>query len=179
MSGDRHRRRQRRPDGIARAPWRIAFLLTFAGSGPAFGAQHPPTFVDPPAGPLNDGYVQLRWTSGDEAVEAWVVQLEEAGDPEFAVPLLRYEGPQVASFVSGLPAGRHYYRLRARVGADGPWSAWSAPLVVEILPHSLALAWTLFGLGATLVVSIVGYLFVSDRRVRAEERRLAREGDGA
>lgn len=127
---------------------------------------------------LNDGYVQLRWRPAEEGLASKVYQLEEAGEPDFDVPLLRYEGPQVASFVSGLPAGRHYYRLRVRAeeGARPEterWSAWSETIVVEIRPHSLVLAWALFGVGASLVSAIVAYLVVSDRRVRAEERRLA------
>ena len=112
-----------------------------------------------------DGAVQLSWSAADGG-PAGIYQVEEAPAADFTTPILRYEGPQEASFVSGLPAGSYYYRVRQR-RPDATWTPWSEPVAAHIEPHPLNLAWSLFGLGAFLVVTLVTFLVVAERRARA------------
>ena len=114
-----------------------------------------------------DGYVQLAWKPSSPALENVHYELQQGSDPEFTEPQRRYEGADLGSFLSGLPRGTYYFRVRQRVGSE-PWGKWTKPVEVVIDPYSLTFAWALFAVGAVLVLAILGFLLVSDRRVQAE-----------
>jgi len=168
MPGDRTRVGQRAvsslfvPAGLlAVATW----VLPAASASSRLDRDPPRLEVDSVG--TTEGHVQLVWDRAPE--EGLEYELQEAGSEDFGDALVRYRGPQMRSFVSGLLEGTWYFRLRSRE-PGGDWSAWSEPVEVVIEPHDLNLAWTLFGVGAFLVTSIVGFLFVADWRVRASER---------
>lgn len=119
-----------------------------------------------------DGHVTLVWTLADEtALTDPVFELQTGATPTFDAPRVAYVGPDRASFRSGLLEGTHWYRLRVRA-ADSPdlWSPWSEPVPVEIRPYALWAAWSVFGIGAVLVGSILVFLFVVSRRPLGGER---------
>jgi hypothetical protein len=86
-----------------------------------------------------DGHIKIEWvmTRADATVE-----VEQANSINFVNPKTIYEGPDNATFISGLENGIYYYRVR-RLGGE-----WSDTVKVSVQHHSLALAFTLFGLGA-------------------------------
>jgi len=117
------------------------------------------------------GTVQLAWDPADatpDGVEV-VFELQESQEADFAESLRRYLGEDRASFVSGLPDGRYYYRVRQREGEDGEWGPWSSLVAVDVEHYALWKAWTLFGVGGALVLTIITFLFTADRRIRSEE----------
>lgn len=85
----------------------------------------------------NSGYIQLDWT----AVEGGQYILQRSMQPDFANSQTIYEGPDHASFVSGLDNGTYYYRV-----GDGA-GQWSDTLTLTVEHQSMPLALTLFGLG--------------------------------
>ncbi len=105
----------------------------------------------------------------------WGFELQESSDPQFEHALERYRGPQRACFVSGLPDGTWFWRVRL-VALDWPAEAgetphgpWSEVRSLEVRHHPLALAWGLFALGAVLVAAILVFLGLADRRERRGE----------
>ena len=107
-----------------------------------------------------DGYAQLSWTVEDDSVH-WVYQLEEGRLPGFEDTILRHEGPQHSSFVSGLEDGTSYFRVRAR-HPDRPdgWSEWSQTLEIEVQHYSRSFALTLMGIGAVVFLATATFLIV-------------------
>ncbi|UXX78622.1 fibronectin type III domain-containing protein [Reichenbachiella carrageenanivorans] len=85
----------------------------------------------------NSGYIQLDWT----AVEGSQYILQRSMQPDFTNSHTIYQGPDHASFVSGLDNGTYYYR----VGDDE--GHWSDTLTLKVEHQSMPLALTLFGLG--------------------------------
>lgn len=99
-----------------------------------------------PDGINQDGAYRLEWKGGDEGA---VYAVFEAGE-------LLYQGPDLATTVTGRQQGSYAYELKV---ADGAQSV-RCDVVVE--PHSLAHAFGMFGLGAvvfvcTLIVVIRGH----------------------
>lgn len=118
-----------------------------------------------------DGHATLVWEpGGSDSAGELVFELQHA-EPAHPGAFERcYVGPERGSFRSGLLAGTHVFRVRQRP-ADAPdgWGPWSSPASVEIEPHDLRFAWTLFALGGVLVAAIIGYLGVNElRNARAE-----------
>lgn len=94
----------------------------------------------------HDGRVKLIWTNaGADAVYT----LEQARDKTFSTNKKIYEGPDRASFVSGLPDGRYYFRVRSES------HSWSPALELHVRHHSLSLAFSLFGVGALVFILTV------------------------
>ncbi|UXP31698.1 hypothetical protein N6H18_15215 [Reichenbachiella agarivorans] len=100
----------------------------------------------------NSGYIQLQWNADNGASEYW---LEQSQDSLFMSSQLIYQGPDQASFVSGLEDGHYYYRVKTA------GSSWSNVLSLTVKHQSLQLALSLAGVGMlvfglTTVVIIKG-----------------------
>ncbi len=78
-----------------------------------------------------EGHVLLNWAAVDGADLYEVVEGEK----------VRYRGPDLAFFASGLVEGAHEFRVRA----DG--GAWSEPLEVVVNYPAAWKVWTLLGVG--------------------------------
>jgi hypothetical protein len=121
------------------------------------------------------GHVDLEWemvaAGSAPAAEAPDFQLESAGEASFADALLRYSGPDTRSFVSGLPAGLHYFRVRAATPGEetDSWGAWSAPLAVEV---DYVAPWKVFGLMAVGLVCLVATVLIIVRGTLRHEDQL-------
>jgi len=88
-----------------------------------------------------DGYIKLSW---NDEQEDGMYEIQQASDPDFQSPETIYQGPDLATFISGLRNGTYYYRVREGEGQ------WSKQIVLEVKHHSLQLAFFLFGMGATV-----------------------------
>lgn len=78
-----------------------------------------------------DGTLQLEWegSSGDA-----IFRVERSGSPEFHETRILYDGPDSATFVSGLPEGDHYLRIREN---GGSWSDRVLHVRVEFVSRTL------------------------------------------
>jgi hypothetical protein len=93
------------------------------------------------------GHVTVAWSAPSAGDAPLVFQLEEAASQTFDPSSLRYEGRQQSSVISGLPDGKRFFRARARQ-SDGAWGPWSDTYIFRTRHHSLALASSLFAIGA-------------------------------
>lgn len=76
----------------------------------------------------DEGHLTLEWTpASSDAETATEYRVEQADSADFKNPVERYRGPDLAFFTSGLPEGRHYFRVRS---TDS--STWSQPLKVTV-----------------------------------------------
>ncbi len=108
----------------------------------------------------NSGHVRLVWKSEGDTLFV----LQQAPDSSFLHAKTIYEGPDLASFVSGLRNGNYYFRVR---GED---DQWSDVVHLHVQHQSLELAFTLFGIGGIvflLTVFVVlkgaGYVQINER----------------
>ncbi len=100
-----------------------------------------------------EGHVLLNWLAVAGAVDYEVVEGEK----------VRYVGPDLAFFASGLPDGTHSFRVRA---VGGPWSE-TLDVLVEY-PAAWKV-WTLLGVGLTVFGLTVSTVVRGFRRQQAGE----------
>ena len=95
----------------------------------------------------SSGYIQLTWTATDEN-DSFV--LEQSVSSDFESVKTIYSGPDLATFVSGLPDGQYYFRVH---GKD---QKWSSTLQLNVQHQSLQLALSLSAIGFLVFVMTVG-----------------------
>jgi hypothetical protein len=106
-----------------------------------------PRWVSPAKSPFlaDEGKCLLRWEISESENSSFTFQVEQAGESNFSNPRVRYEGPDSATYISGLPEGMHHYRVRL-VSDDetGPWSE-SMEIKVEFVSRQLVIILLLLG----------------------------------
>ena len=130
------------------------------------------TFVEmtDPDSEISKNPMAERILSEDEntAMQAFAEMLRNMSsgnlDPAFSDPLVIYRGPDLATFLSGLPDGTFHYRIRAIGPEETAPGRWSSPVTLEVKHHSLRLAFLLFGLGAVVFLLTVGIVIQGNRR---------------
>lgn len=171
---------------LCRAPAKHAIgliatlLLTFAHAPPLTAAdqgglnQGPvlprPVMENDSINLAQSGSIKLIWrsTGEDETAPAADFELQEATTKEFTDAHTYYHGPDLATYISGLPEGTYYYRVRLHA-EDGSTSEWSKPIMVEVEHHSLSLAWFLFAVGGIVFALTVAVVVGGTRKNRVEE----------
>lgn len=129
------------------------FFLALSGK---VGAQIPNEIFQPPEFTNSDdiltesGYFKLEWKTSTSEKEI-LFELQQSFTPSFSNPTIIYQGNQSASFISGMPDGEYFYRIRQIHAGDK--SPWSKSTVVKVKHHSLSLAWLLFGLGGLVFMA--------------------------
>ncbi len=118
----------------------------------------------------NEGHTTLVWSAqdGDPTYE-----LQCSTDQSFTNPTTVYRGRDEASFVSGLPNGRFFFRVRARQTVEDSWGPWSDTLVLSCRHHSMILAWSLFAAGGLLFALIIAFVARNARVQQHSERENA------
>jgi hypothetical protein len=107
------------------------------------------------------GYVTVHWEGAD--LEQFQVELST--DPNFDVARRIYEGFHSAKVLSGLPDGTRYFRVRGRTTPSEVWGPWSDAARFDVKHHSLALAITLFVVGAAVFGATAAFLLRMSREV--------------
>jgi hypothetical protein len=105
------------------------------------------------------GYYQLTW----QAADATSFELQEAGSENFADTHTIYNGPDLASVLSGRRNGNYYYRIRT-VAQDGSHGPWSNIVKVTVQHHSLRRAFMFFTAGAIVFLAILGSIIYGSRK---------------
>ena len=102
-----------------------------------------------------DGHVKLVWRVPQaEDGPLWQYEVQVDSSADFAAPTQLYQGPDLATFISGLPNGEYFYRIRIvgpEVDAPGPWDR----AYVRVEHHSLNLALTIAGIGSVVFLLTV------------------------
>jgi len=108
----------------------------------------------------DDGTVQLVWASSGDRVS---YEVRRSSGPGFEGSTLVYEGRDTATFVSGLPEGEHYFKVRSKVegGAYRDWPDKAFVLTVEYIDGRLVAV--LMSAGFVTFVAIVGTIIWGHR----------------
>jgi len=114
------------------------------------------------------GHIKLVWQYPNGLGPGAQFELQQANDAAFRTNRTIYLGPDLASFVSGLPNGEYYFRIRTRMN-DGRTSFWSRALSVKVEHQSLQLAFSLFGIGALVFVATLAVVFFGSRKAAKEK----------
>lgn len=93
------------------------------------------------------GHIKLLWQSELDLGNTTFL-LQQSEDSAFHISKVLYEGPDLATFVSGLSDGNYYFRIKAIT--ENQQSNWSEPMMVRVQHHTLNMAFTLFGIGAVV-----------------------------
>jgi hypothetical protein len=122
-------------------------------------------------GPVSadEGHTTLSWApsgSGPSADSPPQYRLEESDSRSFEQAKVRYEGPDRASFIAGLPDGDTWFRVQA-IDAQGNPGPWSVPIRVAVRYPDRTRVVPLLLLGATVFVLTVGAVLVGHRRHHA------------
>lgn len=123
-----------------------------------------PEFINQSTETTESGYLKLSWRIAEVFEDQNIpidFELQQSRDKAFKQATLIYHGPDYATFLSGLPNGDYYYRVRSSSQDETQYSKWSNSIWVQVRHHSLALALWLFGIGAivfllTVVIVIQG-----------------------
>lgn len=105
-----------------------------------------------------EGHVQLRWEPpASDGAEPLHYQIEQSRSSDFTAAEVRDLGPDRATFVSGLPPGTVWFRVRAVDGSSavGPWSE---PVAVRVVYPSRELVRNLLILGFLVFLATVGFV---------------------
>jgi hypothetical protein len=111
----------------------------------------------------DEGHATLSWTVADRDDEDWRFEVQQSFDEGFDNAEIRNPGGDRSMFVSGLPDGTNYFRIRA-VGAHGATGNWSEPLLVVVDYPGRGLVLTLFGMGCLVFVATVVAVLAGHRR---------------
>lgn len=140
----------------------------FTGSGLYGQSIHlpVPAFRGPLGKSNNAGQIKLIWSLPDSinATEKYTFELQQAEDSLFNSAKLIYSGSDLASFISGLPNGDYFFRIRAQREGENEFSHWSETAILNVKHQSLKLAFTLFGLGALVFLSTVSVILYGNRK---------------
>ena len=143
----------------------IAPLVLLVGL--ELAAQLPvPAFENNSTEKTESGYIKLSWRLGDVPTgsNAVVFELQQSAQQDFTETKSVYRGPDYATFISGLPNGNYYHRVRTTTPDGTQHSNWSEPMLVQVQHHSLQLAFLLFGIGATVFLFTVGIVIQGVRK---------------
>lgn len=152
----------------------LLFALAFFSPASFLASQSPeipvPQFQGSFSRTSDAGHIRLSWRFRDGALlnGALHSELQQAREPAFETAQTIYAGPDLASFVSGLPNGEFYFRVRARSENGAGAGAWSQPVLLNVQHHSLQLAFTLFGLGAVVFLATLALVFLGNRQAKRE-----------
>lgn len=119
----------------------------------------------------SEGTVHLAWQVAGREVGTTDLQfqIEQDSNPSFSTATHYYEGPENGTFVSGLPEGDFYYRVRAidSAGTPGEWSSPALHVTVDYSPPMLVA--TLMIVGAIVFVSTVSVIIGGHRKALGGE----------
>ena len=138
----------------------LSLLLLFCSN--AFGQGHQAGFLPTLPQKVDAGHLHLKWGVVD-GVEGKSFRVEQSLSKNFDQPTLIYEGPDQATFLSGLKNSRYFFRVKE---TDGQWSDI---YTVEVEHFSTQFALILFVIGFLTFGGIAGVIWHGNRRMIATE----------
>lgn len=110
------------------------------------------------------GYYQLRWRADDSGVR---FRLLESDNPRFNHSRVIYQGPDLATVLSGKRNGKYYYRV-AELKDHTPVTV-SNTVMVKVAHHSLAKALLFFAIGAAVFLATLLMILKGNRQTRTRD----------
>lgn len=127
-----------------------------------------PEFDVPSEVSTNSGYKKIDWGDNTEDMDL-TYQLQQSESKDFKNAKTLYKGKDRATFVSGLPNGNYYYRVRAFKGQQK--SDWSNTVVLRVKHYSLKLAFLLAAIGIVVFLLTV-YIIIHGVRQQEKQQNL-------
>jgi len=145
--------------------------LLFCSAGTLRGADPLPgvRFSDYPetVREADEGWLSLDWAVADETLPAEAeFVVEQASTASFSDPREKYRGRDGATFISGLPEGAYFYRVR--IETDERAGPWSEVLEVDVDYGNRTQVWVLMGAGTVAFLATVGTLIANHQRTSGE-----------
>jgi len=114
------------------------------------------------------GYYRLAWSIDGADIDQIFV-LQEAVSADFENPTITYQGPDLATVVSGKSNGQYYYRVRRMqpdpsAGVESSEDSWSNVVSVSVEHHSLPRAVGFFVAGLIVFVATLVVIVSSARK---------------
>ena len=107
------------------------------------------------------GFFQLNWSMTD-APDNTSYQLYEHADTDTSGPVLIYEGPDMASVISGKANGMYEYYVSA-TSSDWPDKRMSNTISVTVAHHSLRNALIVLAIGFIIFLSVIFVILRGER----------------
>ena len=142
----------------------LAFVTLWLPAAAAVAQIPAPQFEQASPITSQDGHAQLNWAEPGDRDLLWQFELQYAGSGDFADPIELYRGPDLARYLSGMPNGSRFYRIRAIHPETQETSPWSDTVEVKVEHQSLTLALSLAGLGAIVMLLTAGVVIVGSLR---------------
>lgn len=102
----------------------------------------------------DQGHALIEWTASSRGESQMEFELEKSLTPDFSQTRQIYLGPDTATFLSGLPNGDSWYRVRPVLNST-PAGPWSSPLQVSVAYPSWNLVGPLFGSGILVLLILL------------------------
>lgn len=112
----------------------------------------------------NSGFIQLEWSVERDDLADLTFEVQQSLQPEFSDSRTIYEGPDLATYVSGLPSGTYYYRVRAVNSESADSDAWSSPVQLTVEHYSQTVTFLLLGLGGIVVLTTITMVLMGSRQ---------------
>lgn len=141
--------------GLGTAIWAAGTTLALARSQNPSISQDTPRFTVPSTRVAPSGSFAIRWSSAQPAAFDQF-ELQQSRNRDFSEARLIYSGPDRASYVSGLPNGDFYYRVRGVNTQFNRKSRWASPIRRIVQHPSLEFAVSMWGVGALVFLSTLG-----------------------
>ncbi|MCB1190435.1 MAG: hypothetical protein H7A23_21895 [Leptospiraceae bacterium] len=95
-------------------------------------------------------------------------ELQRSRTPDFKKPLIIYNGYDKATFISGMPEGNFYFRVRALKDKQTAVTEWSDTIEVEVEYQSAFLTITLLFAGAGIFLAIVLVVIIGNFKTKED-----------
>lgn len=122
-----------------------------------------PRFTVPSTLTIPSGSFALKWTSPENPVSTRF-ELQQGTQRNFSSPRVIYAGPDRGTYISGLPNGDFFYRVRAVNAQEPEKSQWSPPVHRSVQHPPLTFALSLMGVGAIVLISTISMIAVGAQK---------------
>ncbi|MCB0837368.1 MAG: hypothetical protein KDD99_11940 [Bacteroidetes bacterium] len=135
----------------------LVFIIIFLVNAGIADEMPQPFFDNAAEITTRSGYQRLSWGVDGMAQmsEPPKFELQQSLSPQFASSAHIYSGADRATFLSGLKDGDYYYRVRVIDPQNNTMGPWSESISIKVRHHSLTLAFTLFAIGAVILLFTV------------------------
>lgn len=122
-----------------------------------------PRFTVPSTLTIPSGSFTLNWTSAENPVSTRF-ELQQGTQRDFSSPRVIYAGPDRGTYISGLPNGDFFYRVRAVNVQESENTQWSPPVHRAVKHPPLTFALSVMGVGAFVFISTISMIAVGARK---------------
>jgi hypothetical protein len=149
--------------GLGVSLWTAGTLFDLARAQDSLMSHDTLRFTVPSTRVAPSGSFAIRWSSGQLAAFDQF-ELQQGRNRDFSEARLIYSGPDRASYLSGLPNGDFYYRVRGVDTRLNRKSRWASPIHRIVRHPSLEFAVSMLSVGGLVFLSTIGIVVSGARK---------------